>query len=589
MISIQSRNHAIDLLKGLAIIAVVLYHLGISEYGYLGVDIFFVISGYLVALGLTKSFSQDRFSFWSYMNKRLSRLWPGLVLISAVSLIIGWLFMMPLHYKLNCESVIGTLTFTNNFVQYITGGDYWTSANEFKPLMHTWYIGILMQFYIIVPIIFIVAKRYTKQWLKAVFYVLTAVSFLSLILYLSPLMSESQDFYMLPTRFFELGAGGLLAVVMLDNENRQKSLKIYFFCILLLLSIVLIFGTTIGGLKLRLIIITALSILMVGCSNYFNFTPRWQKILLPISFLGVASYSLYLSHQVFFAFYRYIVNNIFTPITYLWVLLASLAIGILLYLVFEKPLSLYISKRANNMYSVNGICFVMVIILSVVGFYYYRQDGLVRDVPELDLYLDGNNQTPEEYNLAPQNLNVDFKNNGRKNIFVIGDSFGRDWVNILYEAGIDSAFNISYQMYADKSTKERIAKADYVFVATNRPFFSSYNYEMVYPDLFNRKFYRVGMKSFDNNFIGNTYAKRGSVSYFSAYSTATEYAKNINLFERELFKDNFIDMIEPIIEKDGTIRLFTDKEKLITQDGIHLTKAGAKLYADKLNVWQYFE
>lgn len=584
-----SRNILIDLLKGIAIIAVVLYHLELSEFGYLGVDIFFVISGYLVALGLAKNFSQDRFSFWSYINKRLSRLWPGLVLISAISLIIGWWFMMPLHYKLNCESVIGTLTFTNNFIQYITGGDYWTTANEFKPLMHTWYIGILMQFYIIVPIIFIIAKRYTKQWLKTVFYTLTALSFLSLILYLSPLMTESQDFYMLPTRFFELGTGGLLALVMLDKDNSLKKFEAILFCILLLLSAVLIFGTAIDAMKLRLTIITALSILMVGCSNYFNITSKLQKILLPVCFLGVASYSLYLSHQVFFAFYRYIVNNIFTPATYLLVLLASLAIGILLYISFEKPLSLYISKRANNMYRVNGICLILVIILSIVAFHYYKHNGLVRDVPELGLYIGGNNQTPDQYNNWPHSLNRDFEDNGRKNILVIGDSFGRDWVNILYESGVDSVFNISYQMYADEYTKERIAKADYVFVATNRPFFESYNFKEIYPDLFSRKFYRVGVKSFNKNFIGNIYNNRRSDGYYKSSGLDIEYVRNINLYEKEMFKDNFIDMMTPIKDANDSIRLFTDNKMLITQDGLHLTKAGAKMYADKLNVWQYFK
>lgn len=584
-----SRNILIDLLKGIAIIAVVLYHLELSEFGYLGVDIFFVISGYLVALGLAKNFSQDRFSFWSYINKRLSRLWPGLVLISAISLIIGWWFMMPLHYKLNCESVIGTLTFTNNFIQYITGGDYWTTANEFKPLMHTWYIGILMQFYIIVPIIFIIAKRYTKQWLKTVFYTLSALSFLSLILYLSPLMSESQDFYMLPTRFFELAGGGLLALTMIDNANSSKSLRAYSFCILLLLSTTLIFGTAIGAMKLRLTIITALSILMVGCSNYFNITSKLQKILLPVCFLGVASYSLYLSHQVFFAFYRYIVNNIFTPATYLLVLLASLAIGILLYIVFEKPLSLYISKRASNMYRVNGICLILVIILSIVAFHYYKHNGLVRDVPELGLYIGGNNQTPEQYNGWPHSLNRDFEDNGRKNILVIGDSFGRDWVNILYEAGVDSVFNISYQMYVDEYTKVRIAKADYVFVATNKPFFESYNFKEIYPDLFSRKFYRVGVKSFNKIFIGNIYNNRRSDGYYNSFGMDIEYVRNINLYEKEMFKDNFIDMMTPIKDANGSIRLFTNDKMLITQDGIHLTKAGAKMYADKINVWQYFK
>lgn len=122
MIKLYARNHIIDFLKGISIISVILYHLGVSEFGYLGVDVFFVISGYFVALGLTKNFSQGEFSYLSFFNKRLSRLWPGLILISAISLGLGYYFMLPLHYKLNCESVIGTITFTNNFVQYITSG-----------------------------------------------------------------------------------------------------------------------------------------------------------------------------------------------------------------------------------------------------------------------------------------------------------------------------------------------------------------------------------------------------------------------------------------------------------------------------------
>lgn len=155
----MKRNITIDILKGFAIIAVVLYHLGISQYGYLGVDVFFVISGYLVAIGMSKNFDQNTFSYWQYLNKRLARLWPGVVLISTVAFVLGWFFMMPQHFKLNCESIVGSLTYTNNFVQYITGGDYWTTANEFKPLMHTWYIGILMQYYLIFPLIFIIAKK----------------------------------------------------------------------------------------------------------------------------------------------------------------------------------------------------------------------------------------------------------------------------------------------------------------------------------------------------------------------------------------------------------------------------------------------
>ena len=585
----MNRNVIIDVLKGCAIIAVILYHLGVSKFGYLGVDVFFVISGYFVTIGLIKGFSKDKFSYWSFLNKRLARLWPGLILICTVSLALGWLVMLPLHFKLDCESEIGTLTFTNNFVQYITSGDYWTAENDFKPLMHTWYLGILMQFYLIIPFVFIVARKCAKQWFQTAFYILAVLSLLSLIFYLTPLMTESQNFYMLPARFFELGAGGLLALSMHDDNRNLSNFRLSVFVGLLLLSVVLIFGTEIEALKLRLVIVAIISVAMVGYSNYFHVSPKFQKLLLPVSFLGVASYSLYLSHQVFFAFYRYIVNNVFSVAEYLWICVVSIIIGIILYLIFEKPLSRYISKRKSNMYRINGLCLVLAIGLCAISIYYYKHNGLVRDIPELDLYVNGNNQTPEEYNNAPHSLNRDFPNNGRKNIFVIGDSFGRDWVNILQEAGVDSVMNISYTMYVDTYTKRRIAEADFVFVATNLPFFESYNYENIYPELFNRKFYRVGLKSFGQNFIGNVYNKRYTSTYFVRCVKESIYSSNINRAEKQLFANEFIDMMAPIMKKDGSIRLFTDENKLITQDGVHLTKAGAKLYAEKLNVWQYLE
>lgn len=589
MIQIQRRNHLIDFLKGIAIIAVVLYHLGISGYGYLGVDLFFVISGYFVVLGLTKNFSQEKFSYWSFINKRLARLWPGLILISAVSLGLGYYFMLPLHYKLNCESVIGTITFTNNFIQYITSGGYWAPDNELKPLMHTWYIGILMQFYIIIPFVFVIAKLCAKQWENAAFYILTALSLLSLLLYLSPYLTEAQNFYLLPSRFFELGSGGLLAIILADDKRDSKSVRAYIFCIILVLTSIIIFSSAIDANKLRLTIIVALSVIMVCCSQFFSITSGLQRILSPITFLGVASYSLYLSHQVFFAFYRYIVNNLFAPFTNLWLLIATIAIGIIFYYILEKPFSGYIAKKKSNSYRLNLVSLFLALIITSISFNYYKQNGLVRDVPELSLYVGQNNQTPDQYNDFPHNLNSDFKNNGRQNIFVIGDSFGRDWVNILMEAGVDSMYNISYTMYVDKNTKDRLSNADYVFVATNLPFFESYNYHEIYPELFSRNFWRVGLKSFSTNFLGNIYRKRNSSGYYDTTGKENDYAKNINLFEKAYFKDNFIDMMAPITQKDGTVRLFTKDKMLITQDGIHLTKAGAKMYAEKLDVWQYFK
>lgn len=590
MIKLYARNHIIDFLKGISIISVILFHLGVSEFGYLGVDVFFVISGYFVALGLTKNFSQEKFSFWYYINKRLSRLWPGLVMISGVSLILGWRFMMPFHFKLDCESVIGTLTFTNNYIQYITSGGYWIPDNEFKPLMHTWYIGILMQFYIILPIIFIIAKRCFTHWKKIVFYTLTGLSLLSLIGYLSTFWTETQNFYLLPSRFFELGSGALLALVITnkDADATKGGSKTFLFSISLILTCVFIFSSGIDAMKLRLTFVVAITILMVACSHYISVPLKVQKCILPLTFLGVASYSLYLSHQIFFAFYRYIINSLFNLTTSLWILTAAIAIGILIYFLFEKPLSQYISRGKKNIYRLNVISLVLAIALSAIGYYYYHQNGLMRDIPELDLYLGANNQTPEEYNSYPFRLNSDFENNERENILVIGDSFGRDWVNILREAGIDSVYNISYSM-VDVNTKKRIKDADYIFVATNRPFFESYNYDEIYPELFSKKFWRVGMKRFCNRFIGNTYCKRDYPDYYGNTGDRDAYIQKINLYEKSIFKNRFIDVMAPVTAEDSSIILFTEDKKLITQDGLHLTKAGAKMYAEKLDVWQYFK
>lgn len=242
------------------------------------------------------------------------------------------------------------------------------------------------------------------------------------------------------------------------------------------------------------------------------------------------------------------------------------------------------------MYRINGLCLILAICLCSISAYYYKHNGLVRDIPELGIYVNDESQTPEFYNNGTsQTYGRDFANNGKKNILVIGDSFGRDWVNILHEAGVDSVMNISYTMYVDKNTKRRLAAADYVFVATYHPFFQSYNYGDIYPELFNRKFYRVGLKSFGENFIGNIYNKRHQSNYYNLRVTEKKFSKDINTYEKQLFAENFIDMMAPITEKDGSIRLFTDDKMLITQDGIHLTKAGAKLYAQKLDVWKYLK
>lgn len=149
----MNRRCDIDAIKGMAILAVILYHIGLLESGYLGVDIFFVLNGFLIVPGIVKAVLSHEFNYTSFLKKRFGRLMPVLLIGCIVCLIVGYISMLPDDYENLSESVIASIFFSNNILSKITTGNYWDTVNEYKPLMHTWYLGIVMEFYIFVPFI----------------------------------------------------------------------------------------------------------------------------------------------------------------------------------------------------------------------------------------------------------------------------------------------------------------------------------------------------------------------------------------------------------------------------------------------------
>ena len=139
------RSYSLDMLKGMAIVAVILFHAGIFNYGYLGVEVFLVIAGYLTTKSIIKQYDNNKFSYWHFLVARIVRLWPLVLSVSMVSLVIGYFTMLPTNYKNTAETALGSSIFMNNFIQYITAGDYWDAANEYKPLIHTWDVGLIFQ------------------------------------------------------------------------------------------------------------------------------------------------------------------------------------------------------------------------------------------------------------------------------------------------------------------------------------------------------------------------------------------------------------------------------------------------------------
>ena len=142
----DNRSIYLDFLKGIAIVAVVLYHFGggLLPYGYLGVDIFFVIGGYLTIGSLKRQIEGGKFNFWRFLFRKIIRLYPLVIFVSIISMGIGYFLMLPDDFENLAESAIASSVFANNVIQCITTKNYWDVINLYKPLMHLWYVGLLL-------------------------------------------------------------------------------------------------------------------------------------------------------------------------------------------------------------------------------------------------------------------------------------------------------------------------------------------------------------------------------------------------------------------------------------------------------------
>ena len=178
-------------------LAVIAFHFGYLPNGFLGVDIFFVISGFLITRIIYKEIDDKRFSIINFYLRRTRRIIPLALFISLLSLVVGIATMLPNDLENLAQSVIATNLFSNNILQAITTKNYWDVVNEYKPLMHTWTLGVEEQYYLLYPWLFMLVGK--EAWLLPIVSTFGAAS---LILYLSP-YQEFQKFYLI---FLDFGS-----------------------------------------------------------------------------------------------------------------------------------------------------------------------------------------------------------------------------------------------------------------------------------------------------------------------------------------------------------------------------------------------
>lgn len=352
----------IQALRGLAILLVVFYHARLLPLpgGYLGVDIFFVISGFLITSLIARGIQAGSFSFAHFYYRRARRLLPAAYVTLAVCIVLSPFLLTSIEMHDFVMQVLGTVTFTGNMVLWGQTG-YFEGAAELKPLLHVWSLAIEEQYYMLLPAVLVFVRQ--RFWLLLVA-VSTVLSF-GLCVWLGPTMPGA-TFYLFPTRAWELGVGSLLALAALDQKRTVQALRYLALpagTALLLIPALPVAAKSHPELD-ALLVCLATAVIIAG--NYRSFNNHIAAHAL--AKVGDISYSLYLVHWPIFAF----LNNANVGGGGLWWpvrlggLLLSFALAYLLYSQIEQRFRLTGPRPVSRKYGVGMALLSVLLVVSAL-------------------------------------------------------------------------------------------------------------------------------------------------------------------------------------------------------------------------------
>ena len=497
----------IDGLRAIAVLSVILFHadfqiLNISFLGgYFGVDIFFVISGYLITkLIITEIKNENNFNFKNFYLRRIKRLLPALLTVAIFSYIFAWLFLWPISFLEYIGSLVSGIFFSSNIFFYFTEIQYNASQSIYKPLLHYWSLSVEEQFYLLYPVSLFAIYKYFKKNLVLSFIIISIISFI-LSIYLS-LHNPSLSFYLLPTRIWELLVGAYAAKLHIENtrflNNNSSSFSIQLVGLFLIVVSILLVKNSTGSMSLQEYeiwtnnmnikntflyshpgVITLLPVvgtfLIILFSNDKNIINKFLSYK-PIVFTGLISYSLYLWHFPIFSFIRLSQVSIDTPFKYIVLIFLILTLSILSYYLIEKP---FRNKKAS-LKKLSLYCGSIIIILLFLSFNAIKNDGYVNSMPDI---LNGLRVVDKEGKfLSKKKIEIDRKDEAYlrrravlnptfKNILLIGDSHAADFASDRHfeELLIEREKNLLFQSYTN------IFSLDLINVETNVSLINEYD------------------------------------------------------------------------------------------------------------------
>lgn len=349
----------LDGLRAIAVLSVIIYHANLAfkgiplfSGGFLGVDIFFVLSGFLIT-GILIDKSPTLLQFY---KSRVDRIYPALLLMLFLSCIFAYIYLIPSDLLNFREQLKGAVAFFSNYI-FMYEDSYIADSSQYKILLHTWSLGVEWQYYLAFPFVIYGIKKFFSSQFEQILIILFAVSFFY-CLYLMKINSTFA-FYSTPARVWELFAGGIVFLISkhlkdskIDNILSAFGLVIIAYCLIFFkdtdahpgfVSLLAVFGTTLFILFTK--------------ENSFIYKMATLRISI---FFGVISYSLYLYHQPILVFYRFsygeIGNKVFVALFAVMILISYLS-----YRFFENPIR---RSKSNKKYLI-----LLFFVLFIIAFY----------------------------------------------------------------------------------------------------------------------------------------------------------------------------------------------------------------------------
>lgn len=363
----------IDGLRAVAVLSVLFFHLEFSKFsgGFVGVDIFFVISGYLITKILKKDFDRQSFSLFEFYDRRIRRIFPALYVVLLASSIFAYLFLMPNVFQSFCKSLVSSVLFYSNFFFWRETG-YFDLASEFKPLLHTWSLSIEEQFYLLYPtFLFLIHRNFKK--IKNTLVVSCLILSLVACIYLTR-KNPSLAFYFSPGRAWELLLGAVIALEVVPKiKSRVWSEIAAVIGVALILYSVFCFSskTSFPGYAAILPCLgTAVLIQVTGNGSFLTLMDRLLSNPLMVG-IGKISYSLYLWHWPIIVFVKYVTLEKITWQHQMLIIVAVLSLSILSWKFVENPFRSKegVFKTWSGMFRPLSTVTVLLLVFSLAGIF----------------------------------------------------------------------------------------------------------------------------------------------------------------------------------------------------------------------------